>query len=142
MQLKTLVDLKPARAALIALGALAGMSAAPALAKGGEEIVVIAPYTQTTEETRSATGAEVRTHTLRRLVTAEDLDLRDPAHVELLEQRVAYTARAACRELDRATHGIELTTNRECVHDAIDSAEPQIERAVAQARYAAYAYNK
>lgn len=121
--------------AAAAIALLAGV-AAPSFAEpyDNNEIVVV-PYGVQREVTgRSATGARIETRSLSRVVTTEGLDLRYDAAVDELHRRIEYTARASCEELDRSSFDLQLTSDRQCVNEAVRDAMPQADIAVARAR--------
>lgn len=63
-----------------------------------------------------------------------DLDLTDPQGIAQLERRVASAARRVCVGPENARH---LVSNpRRCIEEAVSTANPQIEEAVARRRAA------
>lgn len=126
-----------ARSVLVAVAVFAGLGAiaAPAIAQDKDEIIVV-PYgiQRYDEGQRTASGARVQTLTLSRYVSTEGLDLRRDSDVDALYERIEYTAREACRDLDRAAD-ISTTSDRACVRDAVRGAEPQVSSLVARCRY-------
>jgi UrcA family protein len=99
-----------------------------------DEIIVIAPGVQRETTGRSASGARIQTLTTSLVVNTADLDLRYDADVDELHRRIGATAREACNELDRASRGVLLTSDRECVRDAIRDARLEADAMVYYAR--------
>ncbi|MGE0829925.1 MAG: UrcA family protein [Hyphomonadaceae bacterium] len=128
--------MKSRRLPLIAALAAFGAFAAPALAQGnyvsksGDEIV-IRPYG--IERHSNRFGEEI--FSLTRVVTSSGLDLRYDNDVNELHRRVSYTARSICEELDDELRGRTVTTDNQCVREAVRGARPQIEAAIDRARY-------
>lgn len=115
-------------ASAIALSALA----APAFAQSVksnvyyyDEITVVAPYVHRERTGRSASGIPIEELTLQRVVDTSGLDLRSNSDVEELYRRIEYTAREACAEVERASRGAPITTERECVREATRDAISQ-----------------
>lgn len=125
---------------------LAGAAIAPSFAQSvvkpdpyayEENEIVVVPYgIQRYETGRNAPGSIAREQVLQlsRVISTDGLDLRYDPDVAALNQRVEYTAREICNELDRASAGQSTTSDRECVRDAVRAAEPQVEAAVVRAR--------
>lgn len=115
--------MKRHHSALLAAAASAlAMMAAPAIAQNycdDDEIIVQAPHVERhrTGE-HSSIGAPVDELVLQRIVTTKDLDLRYDADVDELYRRIRVVAVEACNEVDRASLGAALTTERECIRDA------------------------
>lgn len=84
-----------------------------------DEITVVAPgvYRERTGR-RSYSGIPVEDLTLQRVVDTYDLNLRYDADVEELYRRIDNTVREACDEVERASQGAPITTERECIRDA------------------------
>lgn len=115
-------------ASAIALSALA----APAFAQSvksnvyyDDEITVVAPYVHRERTGRSTSGIPIEELTLQRVVDTSGLDLRSNSDVEELYRRIEYTAREACDEVERASRGAPITTERECVREATRDAISQ-----------------
>ena len=138
--------MKKLHLALAAGVAALGMAAVPAVAKDvtytpayyapasttpvvyEEDDIVIVPYG--IREGRDGTV------TLSRAVSIKDIDLRYDAGVDELNRRISWTAREICDELDDASRSsLLLTSERDCVRDAVRGARPQIDAAVQRARY-------
>lgn len=130
--------LKSSRALLaIAAASVIAAFAAPAVAldkdKVGyspsyydDEIVVIAPgVVRSDSGERTTTGAHIETLTTQRVVDSSDLNLRYDADIAELHRRIRATAREACRDIDRSTGNIPLTSTSECVSDAVRDAMVQ-----------------
>ncbi|GAA0653908.1 UrcA family protein [Brevundimonas lenta] len=74
----------------------------------------------------------------RQVVRYADLDLTNPEGIASLERRVAWAARRVCVGPESAGH---LVSNpRRCIEEAVNSASPQIEEAVARRRAAIMVY--
>ncbi|MGD9966207.1 MAG: UrcA family protein [Hyphomonadaceae bacterium] len=117
-----------------AIGALT-LFAVPSVAQDNDadayyddEIVIEAPgvYRQNTGR-RTSSGARIEQLTTKRLVTTNDLDLRRRADVAELYRRIDDTVRDACNEVERAGHGVLITSERECIRDARRGAYAQAE---------------
>ena len=109
--------------------------ATPSFAQYYDDEIVVVPYGVQSEVTgrSSTTGAPIETRSLSRVVTTEGLDLRYDAAVDELYRRIEFTARESCDELGR-TADIQLTTDRQCVNEAVRDAMPQADAVVARAR--------
>lgn len=134
------------RTALLSIAALGAFAlAAPAIAKDlkeqgaygesadvySDEIIVIAPrvYRDDTGE-RTSSGVPIQELTLQRAINTHDLNLRRDDDVAELHRRIRETARDACNDVERASQGVLLTTERECVRDATRDAMAQAESLV------------
>ena len=131
------------RAALLSCGGLI-VAAIPAAAQDygapynapgyqrdtSEEIVIEAPR----HRERSEFGAPIRTEALSRPVRFDDLDLSTPYGAHELRDRVRYTARALCRELDRRYPITVSDGQPDCYRAAVDDAMYQADRAIDDAR--------
>lgn len=98
-------------------------------------ITVVAPYSVHRERQRGPLGARTEVVSVSRIVYARDLDLRYAADVRELRQRVTETARLACEEADDIVVGPSVTSDRDCVREAVNDAMPQFRAVVARARY-------
>ena len=100
-----------------------------------DEITIVAPGVRR-EPTgrRSSSGIPIEELTLQRVVETHDLNLRRDTDVEELYRRVEYTAREACDEVERASQGAPITTERECVREATRDGMEQAEDLVYRAR--------
>lgn len=133
------------KALIATVGALA-LLATPALAQSvkekapydaayyDDEIVVVAPGVHRETTGRTASGARIETLTAQRVVTAADLDLRTEYGADELRRRVRETAVDACAELDRASSGVSLTSDRECIRDAQSEALAEADALIAYRR--------
>lgn len=93
-------------------------------------ITVMAPRVSS-EESSDMIGKE-RTLTASSVVYIDDLNLRTPSGRDELENRVKTAARETCLWLDDVYPlGIEVTSERECINDAVESAQAQMDRALA-----------
>ena len=113
------------------------MLAAPAMAQDyyDDEIVVRAPTVER-EYTgrRTSIGAPINELTLRRVISARDLDLRYDADVDELYRRIDIVTAEACAEVERASRGVPLTTRRDCIRDARRDAVAQADDLIYYAR--------
>ncbi|MDB5475491.1 MAG: UrcA family protein [Phenylobacterium sp.] len=109
---------------LIAAGvaALAAAAAAPAFAQSVEELTVTGQWNGRGEPPAS----------LSRVVSFNDLDLRNTADQTELRRRITTTARDICDELGQERPGAG-NLGRSCQERAVDDAMRQVRGAVAQA---------
>ncbi|MGQ0532160.1 MAG: UrcA family protein [Caulobacteraceae bacterium] len=122
--------------AFLALSTLA-LAAAPAVAQSydDDEIVVVAPgVVREPTGRRTSSGIPITDLVTQRLVTAKDLDLRYDADVNELHRRIRVTAEDACNDIERASAGMLITSDRECVRDAMRDAMAQADALVYSAR--------
>lgn len=111
-------------------------TAETALYANEEEEIVIYPYGVRRESIgRSPLGARVEEISLSRIVSADGLDLRYDGDVDELRRRISYTAQLVCDELDAELRGHSMTTDRQCVRDAVRDAEPQVDALVQRSRW-------
>lgn len=131
---------------LAAIGALAVV--APALAQNGDkleidyvaatddtvygdEIIIVAPGVFRDETgRRTSSGIPIQELTTQRAVDTYDLNLRRDADVAELHRRIRETAEEACEEIERASQGPLLSSERECVREATEDAMAQAENLV------------
>jgi UrcA family protein len=129
---------------LLAAGVLTAATIAPSFAQSvvkpapyayEENEIVVVPYGIQRYETgrRVGIGREVVVQ-MSRVVLTDGLDLRYDPDVATLNQRVEVTAREICSTLERSSPGGAVTSDRDCVRDAVRAAEPQVERAIFRAR--------
>jgi UrcA family protein len=83
---------------------------------------------------RSSIGAPIEDLTVQRIVATDDLDLRYDSDVGELHRRIRATARDACNEIDRASRGVLITSDRECIRHAVRDAMAQADDLVYSAR--------
>lgn len=90
-----------------------------------DEVIVVTPGVgrYSTGE-RTAIGAEIDIVTTQRLVASNDLDLRYDRDAEELRRRIRAAAIDACNEVERQID-VSLTSDRECIRDAVRDAEQQ-----------------
>jgi UrcA family protein len=119
-----------------AVGALA-LITAPAIAQDyyydeGDDIIVEAPgVVRERTGRRSSSGIPIEELTLQVVVTTSDLDLRySNADVDELYRRIDYTVRDACNEVERASQGVPITTERQCIREATRDAYAQADALV------------
>ncbi len=124
--------------ALLAASACSGLGLVGGAASAQtyyDNSIVVMPYGHRNLG-RGPSGAPIEEVSLSRVVSYADLNLRDPYDTREFQQRIAATARQACRDLDARGHGnLSVTTNAECVRDAINDAMIQADAAIYDARY-------
>ena len=96
-----------------------------------EEIEVIAPRHR--QERSDVTGAPIRDVAISQAVRFDDLDLRTDWGARALKDRIRYTARTMCRQLD-FRYPVSTDDSPPCYQTALDDAMPQADAAIAQAR--------
>lgn len=114
--------------AAIALATFAVSASAQSVKDTGyydDEITVIAPYVYRERTGRSSSGIPIEELTFQRIVDTNGLDLRYDLDIDELYRRIEYTAREACDEVQRASRGAPITTERECVREATRDAVAQ-----------------
>ncbi|MEJ0061238.1 MAG: UrcA family protein [Terricaulis sp.] len=118
------------RASRLALVAAAVTSLSlPAFA---DEEIIVSPY-----QVHRERGGEV--YSLSAPVTTKGLNLRYDGDVAELQDRVNYTARQVCESLEDAVRRDLATSDRQCIREAVNNAQPQVRAVVARARsYASY----
>jgi UrcA family protein len=112
----------------LAIGALAAMSAG-AHADNLDEVTISAPATKIVGRDY-ATGAPIEQETVTANVKFDPVTLTTNSGVALLKDSVLAAARKACYAADPLTMDDDGT----CVHDAVKSAKPQVDAAIARAR--------
>jgi|GEM_PF-4465632 len=131
--------MKSSRTTLLAIAAISAFAlTVPAIAQDkkeqgyagepvaySDEIIVLAPRVYRERAGRTSSGIPIEELTLQRVVTAHDLDLRRNGDVEELHRRIRETAEDSCDEIERASQGAPLTTERECVREATRGAMAQ-----------------
>jgi UrcA family protein len=115
--------------ATLVLGALAFLSVR-AHAAEPEEVTISAPAVKTVG--RAEIGAPIEETTVIARVATDPATLTSHSGVALLKDKVLEAARKACTEA-----GPLNDDDGTCVRDAVDSAKPQIEAAIARARTSA-----
>lgn len=93
-----------------------------------DPITVSAPAVKIVDRD-TATGAPIEQVTIRALVQADPVALRTNYGALMLNYSVLDAARKACTEADPLADD-----DGTCVHDAVESAKPQVEAAIARAR--------
>jgi UrcA family protein len=99
------------------------LAAVPALAQTVEELTVVGSY-----------GPDGRPQTISRIVDISDLDLRSDTGVDVMKMRIRDTARDICRDLTRIDNTRDLSVQQSCITQAVATARPQMDTAIAQAR--------
>jgi UrcA family protein len=84
---------------------------------------------------KSQIGAPIKELSIRARVTFADLDLTTAAGAAALQKRVEDTAQSSCKEI-KVDVPAEGSSHEQCVKDALAGAQPQIDRAVAEAKAA------
>ncbi|MGE0046620.1 MAG: UrcA family protein [Hyphomonadaceae bacterium] len=123
-------------AAIAAPGAYVGSAAAQDSYVKQEDEIVVYPYGVRRERMgRGPLGARMQEISVSRVVTTDGLDLRYDGDVSALRARVRDTAFEACAIAEDMLNDLTLTSDRECVRDAVRGAEADIDAAVRRARY-------
>jgi UrcA family protein len=100
-----------------------------------DEITIVAPgVVRQSTGRRTSSGIPITDLVAQRVVTTDDLDLRSDADVDELHRRIHDTAEEACDEIDRASAGIMITSDRQCVREAVRDAMAQADALVYSAR--------
>jgi UrcA family protein len=113
----------------LALGALAVVSAG-AQAADYNEITVSAPVVKTVGRD-TATNAPIQEITKQAIVKFEPVQLTTNSGVALLNDSVFDAALEACNSISL---GMADEDDESCVHDAVKSAQAQVNAAIARAR--------
>jgi hypothetical protein len=93
-----------------------------------DPITVSAPATKTVDRD-AATGASIERVTITARVQADPVALRTNYGALMLNYSVLDAARKACTAADPFSDD-----DGKCVHDAVESAKPQVDAAIARAR--------
>ncbi len=123
-------------AGMVALMALAIPAAAQDYGYGNTETVIVnaPPFV----EERGHLGGEIRTVSLSHEVRFDDLDLRTYWGAHELRNRIRFTARQECEQLDRF-YPVEASTNMHpCYRTAVERAMVDADTAIRDAREDAY----
>jgi UrcA family protein len=116
--------------AVLALGALAFMSAGAQAADDPNEITISAPNVKTVGRDE-ATGAPIEETTRTATVKFDPVTLTTNSGVALLKDSVVDAANKVCSSITLPMADEDDDT---CVRDAIKSAQAQVDAAIAQAR--------
>jgi UrcA family protein len=95
----------------------------------GDDMIVTAPRAERRDLGRSSRGFPVQEIALSRRVSHANLDLKNARDYDELLLRIEETARDACRELDMRypdNYFPPLTSDRECVRNAINDSMAQV----------------
>jgi UrcA family protein len=84
---------------------------------------------------KSTIGAPIKELSIRSRVTFADLDLTTAAGAAALQKRVEDTAKSTCKEI-KVEVPAEGSTVEKCVKDALAGAQPQVDKAIADAKAA------
>ena len=107
-----------------------GLFAEQALAAATGGIVVTAPRTVHREQVgKTNAGVPIEEVSLTRVVNTSDLDLSKVADRKIFEERVAFTAKEACQQLDMLYPPANFpmkSDDRQCYKEAVDCAMKQI----------------
>ena len=109
--------------------------AQPGYSSDSEEVIVRAPHYR---PERSTIGAPIETVALQRGVRFDDLDLASDWGVRTLRERVGYTARQLCRQLDNEYPVTVSDGTGSCYRRAYEQAMGDADDVIARARDAAY----
>lgn len=118
-----------------AAAAFAGLAFMTAPAMADNDDIIVSPRVHHERIGRGPLGNRVERVSISDVVSARDLDLRSDYDVDVLHDRVHYTAVSLCDELDRELRGLSETSDRQCVRDAVHDARPQVEAMVDRARH-------
>jgi len=114
----------------LAIGAVAIISARAYAADYDDEITVSAPKRVKTVGRDSTTGAPIEETVVTAKVHYEPVWLTTSSGVALLNDSVLDAARKACDSADP----VDEDDDRTCVRNAVESAKPQVDAAIARAR--------
>ncbi len=98
-----------------------------------DDIIVVAPHERYITRDRNAVSGRSEEVTVQQVVYSNDLDLRRDYDVELLRERIRQTAIEACDVAERGEN-LSLTTDRECVREAMRDAMAQAESLISYKR--------
>jgi UrcA family protein len=84
---------------------------------------------------KSTIGAPIKELSIRSRVTFADPDLTTAAGAAALQKRVEDTAKSTCKEI-KVDVPAEGSTVEKCVKDALAGAQPQVDKAIADAKAA------
>ncbi len=112
----------------VACGMFANTSSAASLVIDNDIVVTAPRAIQKQDLGRSNSGAPIEQVSLSRTVPYRDLDLTRVNDVRILDDRIMFTAKEACEQLNKlypsATYPI-LDANRDCYKDAVKEAMKQ-----------------
>lgn len=124
MKRKSLAMIAAAGATLLSAGAY-GQAMEVVTVEAVREIIV----------GKSAIGAPIKELSIRSRVTFADLDLTTAAGAAALQKRVEDTAKSTCKEI-KVDLPAEGSSVEKCIKDALAGAQPQIDKAIAEAKAA------
>jgi UrcA family protein len=84
---------------------------------------------------KSTIGAPIKELSIRSRVTFADLDLTTAAGAAALQKRVEDTAKSTCKEI-KVDVPAEGSSVEKCIKDALAGAQPQVDKAIADAKAA------
>jgi len=99
--------------------------------QNGETIIIQAPHYR---PQRGNFGAPIENVSMSRPVRYDDLDLRTAYGVRTLHNRIRYTARTLCRDLD-VRYPVSDTDNQTCYRQSVADAFDRAAAAIDRARY-------
>jgi len=123
------------KSASLAMIAAAGATLLSAAAYGQAMEVVTVEAVREIIVGKSAIGAPIKELSIRSRVTFADLDLTTAAGAAALQKRVEDTAKSTCKEI-KVDLPAEGSSVEKCVKDALAGAQPQIDKAIAEAKAA------
>jgi UrcA family protein len=123
------------KSASLAMIAAAGATLLSAGAYGQAMEVVTVEAVREIIVGKSAIGAPIKELSIRSRVTFADLDLTTAAGAAALQKRVEDTAKSTCKEI-KVDLPAEGSSVEKCVKDALAGAQPQIDKAIAEAKAA------
>ena len=123
------------KSASLAMIAAAGATLLSAGAYGQAMEVVTVEAVREIIVGKSTIGAPIKELSIRSRVTFADLDLTTAAGAAALQKRVEDTAKSTCKEI-KVDLPAEGSSVEKCVKDALAGAQPQIDKAIAEAKAA------
>lgn len=121
--------------ASLALIAAAGATLLSAGAYGQAMEVVTVEAVREIIVGKSTIGAPIKELSIRSRVSFADLDLTTASGAAALQKRVEDTAKSTCKEI-KVDIPAEGSSVEKCIKDALAGAQPQIDKAIADAKAA------
>jgi UrcA family protein len=129
------IDAMKNKFASLALIAAAGATLLSAGAYGQAMEVVTVEAVREIIVGKSAIGAPIKELSIRSRVSFADLDLATADGAAALQKRVEDTAKSTCKEI-KVDVPAEGSSVEKCIKDALAGAQPQIDKAIAEAKAA------
>ncbi|HEX9206645.1 MAG TPA: UrcA family protein [Steroidobacteraceae bacterium] len=121
--------------ASLALIAAAGATLLSAGAYGQAMEVVTVEAVREIIVGKSTIGAPIKELSIRSRVSFADLDLTTASGAAALQKRVEDTAKSTCKEI-KVDVPADGSSVEKCIKDALAGAQPQIDKAIAEAKAA------